>query len=239
MNYWKSRIVRPWITPSLFIVTVLCLLLSLHDASAQSISLETITFTANHKGLELLDAYGSGSHDDPYVVVERITGEGPAILTISSVTASFGSREFLYQGYGFALVKIVENGTQQPWPNFELELRELIDLPSDRLDGLSFGQATGADRRFKSDRFPFMRSHREPYDGLYFSGGIVEPGERVSIHLVVTDYSPVETFFLLQHRDVPIAQAPSNKQIYQTADRNGASLLLKGRSLSSLQEGKP
>lgn len=182
-------------------------------ALAQTITLDSITFAAEHRGLQLLDASGSGSRADPYVVVERITGDGPAILTMRDVGASFGNSERLQQGFGFVLVKVVENATSETWPNFELELREQLDRHSDRLDGLSFGQASAADRHFSADRFPAMRSHREPYDGLYFSGGTVAPGERVVIRVVITDHSPVGRFFLLQHRDVPVVLRQGKRSV--------------------------
>jgi hypothetical protein len=45
----------------------------------------------------------------------------------------------------------------------------------------------------------------EPYDAVVFSDGLVEPGDRVTVTATITDYTPVDEFFLLQRRESPIA----------------------------------
>jgi hypothetical protein len=121
------------------------------------------------------------------------------------MTYRFGNRIGSHHEVGFALTKLVRNGTGQPWSLFNLELREFFDRESPFGDGLSFGQATGAGRPFRSDRFVETLETTEPFDGVQFSGGLVAPGETVTLSVVITDTTPRWEFYLLQKRDSPLA----------------------------------
>jgi hypothetical protein len=121
------------------------------------------------------------------------------------MTHRFGNRIRSHHDVGFALTKIVTNGTRQTWSVFNLELRELVDRESPFGDGLSFGQASEAGRPFRSDRFADNVEVREPFDGVQFSDGLIRPGESVTFSFVVTDTTPRWQFYLLQKRDAPIA----------------------------------
>lgn len=174
-------------------------------AGAKPLTLEGLTFSDELGGVELLDGWGRGTLDEPFVLVERITGHGPAILIVRGMSAGLGNRIRSHHESGFALTKIVRNATGQPWTMFDLELRELLDRPSPFGDGLSFGQSSLAGRPFGSDRFEEYHDVEEPYDGLSFHGGVVEPGESVSFSFVVTDTTPTDEIYLLQRRDSPLA----------------------------------
>ncbi len=174
-------------------------------ALAEPLVLEGITFSDELGGVELLDGWGRGTLDDPFVLVEEITGDGPAILTVRDISWRFGNRIRSQHEIGFALTKIVRNATAVPWALFHLELREFLDRSSPFGDGLSFGQATAAGRPFSSDRFAAVQDVQEPYDGLSFYDGIVGPGEEVTVSFVITDSTPTYQIFLLQRRDSPIA----------------------------------
>jgi hypothetical protein len=174
-------------------------------ALAEPITLDGLTFSDELGGVELKEGWGSGTLEDPFVLVEELTSDGPAILVISGMTYRFGNRIRSHHEVGFALTKIVRNRTKRPWELFNLELRELLDQPSSFRDGLSFGQATEAGRPFRSDRFTELIETFEPYDGVQFFNGRVEPGEAVALSFVVTDTTPRWQFYLLQTSDSPIA----------------------------------
>ena len=140
--------------------------------------LEGLTFSDELGGLTIVEARGSGSLEDPFVLVEEVTADGPAILVIRGMTHRFGNRIRSHHEIGFALIKVVRNRTDQPWSLFNLELREFLDHASPFGDGLSFGQATEAGRPFSSDRFAESLETREPFDGVQFYSGLVPPGER-------------------------------------------------------------
>lgn len=175
---------------------------------AEPITLDGLTFSDELGGVRLEQGWGSGSLEDPIVLVEEITGDGPAILIIRGMTHRFGNRIRSHHEVGFALTKLVRNGTGEPWSLFNLELREFLDRASPFGDGLSFGQASDAGRPFRSDRFAETIETREPFDGVQFVDGLVEPGETVALSVVITDTTPRFDFYLLQKRDSPLAGAP-------------------------------
>jgi hypothetical protein len=174
-------------------------------AVADPVSLQGLTFSDELGGMRIVEARGRGSLDDPFVLVEDITSDGPAILTIRGMTHRFGNRIRSHHEVGFALIKVVRNRTTQPWSMFNLELREFLDYHSPFGDGLSFGQASDAGRPFRSDRFAESIETREPYDGVQFVDGLVAPGESATVSVVVTDTTPRWEFFLLQTQDSPLA----------------------------------
>jgi hypothetical protein len=174
-------------------------------AVADPVSLQGLTFSDELGGMRIVEARGRGSLDDPFVLVEDITSDGPAILTIRGMTHRFGNRIRSHHEVGFALIKVVRNRTTQPWSMFNLELREFLDYHSPFGDGLSFGQASDAGRPFRSDRFAESVETREPYDGVQFVDGLVAPGESATVSVVVTDTTPRWEFFLLQTQDSPLA----------------------------------
>jgi hypothetical protein len=174
-------------------------------AGAEPVTLDGLTFSDELGGVRLERGWGSGSLDDPFVLIEEITSDGPAILIVRGMTYRFGNRIGSHHEVGFALTKLVRNGTSEPWSLFNLELREFFDRESPFGDGLSFGQASDAGRPFRSDGFAESLEIREPFDGVQFFDGLIAPGEIVALTVVVTDTTPRWEFYLLQKRDSPLA----------------------------------
>ncbi|MEO1093174.1 MAG: hypothetical protein AAFX81_21355, partial [Pseudomonadota bacterium] len=161
---------------------------------------------AEHGNLRLVEGWGSGTRGDPYVVVEEIYGDGPAILTIRDPASRQGQAGRLGSaGLGFVLRKIVTNRTNRAWNVFEMELREWLELHSGYFDGLSFGQAKQRSDATGSDRYTDVEVFDEPTDRIAFVGATVAPGETVTLQITVTDHSPKSEFYLLQRRDAPMA----------------------------------
>jgi hypothetical protein len=177
-------------------------------AGAEPVSLDGLTFSDELGGFDIVKASGSGSLEDPFVLVEDLTADGPAILTIRGMSHRFGNRIRSHHDVGFALTKIVRNRTKRAWSLFNLELREFLDRASPFGDGLSFGQASEAGRPFRSDRFTETLETTEPFDGVQFFGGVVEPGQTVAVSVVITDTTPTWQFYLLQTEDSPLAALP-------------------------------
>ncbi len=177
---------------------------------SEPVTLEGITFSDEEGGFVILEGRGRGTPADPFVLVEEIfDDERPAVLTIRGMRADFGNRLGGAPAIGFVLVKVVRNGTGRPWSSFEMELRELKSRPSPFEDGLSFAQAAGAGRVYRSDRFAAAWQTDEPIDAVTFYDGVVRPGETVTMEIRVTDYSPNWQFYLLQRRQVPLAMRAS------------------------------
>lgn len=157
-------------------------------------------------GLVIRDAYGSGTPEDPITIVEDILEDGPALVVVRGMSRDFGNRVGGGdQAVGFVLVKKVRNLTSRPWHSFEIEVREVRTRTSTYEDGLSFGQAMGSARLFGSDRFGQMIQTDEPVDAVVFSGDTIQPGESVTVRVVVTDFSPNWQFYILQRREAPLA----------------------------------
>lgn len=170
-------------------------------SSAAELALGGLIFSDELGGVRLIEGWGTGTLEDPVVLVEEITDHGPAILVVRGMQPEFGNRIRSQHDVGFAVTKVVRNATEQPWTLFNLELREAIDRESPHGDGLSFGQETEAGRPFVSDRFAHNFENSDPYDGIQFSDGVVEPGETVVLQFVITDTTPRFKFYLMQKRD--------------------------------------
>lgn len=186
-------------------------LLALQGApsAAAPLSAAGITFSDELGGFTLVSVSGSGTIDDPFVVVEEITGPQEAVLVISGFSAAFGNRVGTHHLTGFALKKVVTNQTADVWNLFEMELRETLAHQSPYGDGLSFGQASTVGRPFTSSTFAINHEVDEPYDSVAFRDGSVRPGEAVSFNLIVTDTSPVSPFLLLQQPTHIVAERPN------------------------------
>lgn len=175
-------------------------------AVADPVVLEGITFSDIEGGFEIVDAWGTGTLEDPFTLVERVTGSGDAILLVEGMTRDFGNRADSNHFAGFILVKIVINDTTQTWRQYRIELQENPGDGSTYYDGLSFGQEQQRETRLiVSDRFDQARIVDEPADGLLFTGGTVRPGDAVTFTLLVTDNSPAERFYIVQRREVPLS----------------------------------
>jgi hypothetical protein len=172
---------------------------------AGPITLEGVTFDDRLGGVLLHSGSGTGSLDDPFVLVEDILEDGPAILAITGLGYAFGNRVGTRHTVGFALTKIVRNLTRHDWEVFELEARELLSRTSPYEDGLSFAQDADEKRLIASDRFDNAYKTDEPLDSVVFSGASIRPGETVTVRVVITDYSPTYEFYLLQRRNAPVA----------------------------------
>ena len=187
------------------LAAALLVLLCSSNGHAAPITLAGLTFSDELGGVVLHDGWGAGTTADPFVLVEEINEDGPAILVIRGMRSRLSDAPTAMFQLGFVLRKVVTNSTSRDWHSFELELREDLDHPSTYGDGLSFGQATHQGRPFISDRFGSVSMTDEPLDSVVFSDGLVRPGQQVTVTAQITDYTPQDEFFLLQRRESPIA----------------------------------
>jgi len=180
-------------------------------AAAVTISAGGLEFSDEQGGFVLHSVTGTGDADDPFVIVEEITGDGPAILTVRGLSGRFGNSTGSNHFVGMAVVKIVRNGTGQPWPEFMVELQEVLGRDSTYGDGLSFGQGSNDMRSISADRYARVSAVDEPRDGILFADGLVLPGEEVRFTFTITENSPRPEFFLVQRRQEPVAAVPSGR----------------------------
>jgi hypothetical protein len=173
---------------------------------AEPFTSEGITFSDELGGFVIRSLSGTGRLDDPFVLVEEVTGDGETVLVVRGLENAFGNRVETQHATGFALHKVVINATGQNWITYEIELRETRSASSPYEDGLSFGQA--ADRpQESSNRFAAVASVDEPYDGLSFRDGLAGPGSASTFTMIVTDETPQSAFLIVQHALLVVADA--------------------------------
>ena len=192
-------------------LVVLCFCIG-SDLRAEPITLNGITFSDEIGGFSLVDGWGSGTLADPFVIVERVSDDAPAILVVRDLSAAFGNPTRTQHLAGFAMTKVVINATDDAWQSYELELQESLGQDSTYGDGLSFGQNPTSARSFSSDLYRDTIAIDEPLDGVTFRQGVVRPGEQVAFSFFVTDNTPQSVFYLLQTREQPVVMAPDRAE---------------------------
>jgi hypothetical protein len=186
------------------LVSLLLAALSAGAVEARPFTLEGLTFSDELGDFEILSASGSGTLDDPFVIVEAVTGPEP-VLVIAGLSAGFANRVGSHHMTGFALRKVAVNRTDFIWMSYNLELRQSEEAHSPYGDGLSFGQASDTGRPFVSSPFLTSVITDEPADTVVFTDGSVGPEESAIFDMIITDTSPVGRFLLLQAPDRPVA----------------------------------
>jgi hypothetical protein len=162
------------------------------------------SFSDELGGFRLLEASGTGTPDDPIIVVEELTSVDPVTLVIRRHNiASLDPRRSQLN-----LTKKVVNRSERIWAGFEVELQEILEKPSNYEDGLSFKQFAAKPADVGSDSFTLNDRRFEPYDRITFQGGSVDPGATVHFRLTITDPTPVAEFYLLQDPNLLSAAVP-------------------------------
>ena len=164
-----------------------------------------LSFSDELGGVRLLAVSGRGTRADPLVLVEEITGLGPAVLI---VTNHRNGGELLSPAGGFlalSVVKIVINRGPWRWSGFDLELRALPERASVYTDGLSFDQPQTFRRTATADRFAQTAQEDEPFDLIRFDGGSVDPSDRLRLDFDIIDANGRPRFYLVQRPVVLMA----------------------------------
>ena len=188
----------------LFALSLLAGTLVAHLAQAAPVTVEGITFSDEKGDFTILKVTGTGSIEDPFVVVEDVTGDTP-ILVIRGMNLGFGNRIGSQHIIGFAMAKICINHTGSSWTQYRMELRTTPTDPSPYGDGLSFAQGFVGGPPASSSGFHHARVIDEPFDAIDFTDGQIKPGESVSFDFMITDMTPKPEVFLLQQPVKPIS----------------------------------
>jgi hypothetical protein len=176
------------------------------SATAATWTVAGLSFSDELGGVRLLAASGRGTRDDPVVLVEEITGSGPAVLV---VTNHRNGGELISPARGFlslSVVKIVINRGPWRWSGFDLELRADQDQASVYTDGLSFDQPQTFARVARADRFQQTRQEDEPFDLIRFDGGSVDPSDQLRLDFDILDANGRPIFYLVQRPVVLLAR---------------------------------
>ena len=179
--------------------------LGVAPAAAGTWTVAGLSFSDELGGVRLLAVSGRGTRADPIVLVEEITGAGPAVLI---VTNHRNGGELISPAGGFlalSVVKIVLNRGPWRWSGFDLELRALSDRASVYSDGLSFDQPQTFQRTATADRFAQTVQEDEPFDLIRFDGGSVDPSDRLRLDFDIIDANGRPRFYLVQRPVVLLA----------------------------------
>lgn len=185
-------------------------------ALGAEITHEGLTFSDEGGGFVLKGVTGRGSLDDPYVIVEDVTGPRQAVLIIRGLK-QVGNRIGTHHIAGIAVNKVVFNRSEDTWQNYQMELREVSTRHSPYEDGLSFAQNTVIAGAFTASSFPDLQRYDEPQDTLGFSGNTVPPGQSAQFSFLITDMSPVDRFYLYQEPLQPVSELQSPGAVQQGA----------------------
>ena len=151
-------------------------------------------------------ASGRGTRTDPIVLLEEITGAGPAVLMIENLR---NGGELIPPAHGFlslSVVVVVTNRGPWRWSGFDLELRTTRDDPSIYSDGLSFDQPQTFHRLARADRFEQTVHEDEPFDRIRFDGGSVDPAYELRLDFDIIDANGRPVFYLVQRPVVLLAR---------------------------------
>jgi hypothetical protein len=155
-------------------------------------------------GFTILSASGRGTKADPIVLVQQFHSASPVTLTIRAVgpIQPFAHEEGRANGF-IRLVVVTVNGSGLAWTQFEFELQEKLGRPSIYGDGLSFDQRRRDGDSITSDAFGRFDRAFEPYDRLRFEDGFVDPGKRARFEFLISDFTPIAEFYLVQDPRIP------------------------------------
>jgi hypothetical protein len=165
-----------------------------------------LTFSDELGGTRLVGASGTGTRDDPIILLEEISGAGPAVLVVRNHRTGHLDLSPALGFLGLSVVKIVANLGPWPWSGFDLELRRTLDQPSVYTDGLSFDQPQSFARVAKADRFAQTLQDDEPFDRIRFDGGNVDPQEHLRLDFDIVDVNGAAVFYLVQRPIVLLAR---------------------------------
>lgn len=164
-----------------------------------------LSFSDAPGGARLLSASGTGTPDDPIVLIEEIVGPGPATLEIRNARTGHLDVSPAIGFLSLSVVKIIVNRGPWRWAGFDLELMIGPDQPSVYTDGLSFDQPQTLQRIAKADRFRQTIQEDEPFDRIRFDGGQVEPAEYLRLDFDILDANGTAVFYLVQRPIILLA----------------------------------
>jgi hypothetical protein len=197
-------------------VAGLALCLAAGSAGAETWMVAGMSFSDRPGGARLLAASGTGTRDDPIVLVEEISGPGPAVLEIRNGRTGHLDVSPATAFLSLSVVKIIVNRGPWRWSGFDLELMTGQDQPSVYSDGLSFDQPQTFQRLARADRFVQTVQEDEPFDRIRFDGGQVDPGQYLRLDFDLVDVNGTAVFYLVQRPITLIArdvQPPSSSEL--------------------------
>lgn len=162
------------------------------------------SFSDELGGFRITGISGIGTREDPVVLVQEFEEASPVTLVIRSTGLM---RRFPLSGdngNGFLHMRVLAlNNSGHAWVEFEFELQEILGKASVFGDGLSFDQRRTGAPNISSDSYAEFNRNFEPYDRLRFRSGRVDPLATAGFSFLITDFTPVSEFYLVQDPRIP------------------------------------
>jgi hypothetical protein len=194
---WAAALRLVW-RLELWLAAVAPLCLAAGGSAAETWTIGGMSFSDHPGGARLLAASGTGTRDDPIVLVEEIVGPGPAVLEVRNGRTGHLDVSPATGFLTLTVVKIIVNRGPWRWTGFDLELMTAPDQPSVYSDGLSFDQPQTFQRIARADRFLQTVQDDEPFDRIRFDGGQVDPAEYLRLDFDIVDVNGTAVFYLVQ-----------------------------------------
>jgi hypothetical protein len=188
-----------------YLVGIAWICLAGGTVAAATLTAGGLSFSDEPGGARLLAASGTGTRDDPIVLVEEIIGPGPAVLEIRNGRTGHLDVSPATGFLALSVVKIVVNRGPWRWAGFDLELMSAPGRPSVYSDGLSFDQPRTLQRIARADRFLQAVQEDEPFDRIRFDGGQVGPAEYLRLDFDIVDANGTAVFYLVQRPIILLA----------------------------------
>ena len=155
-------------------------------------------------GFAILGVSGVGTREDPVRILQALKTASPVTLVIRATRPinPFGLQGAYATGTIHMVLEIT-NETGAPWIGLELELQEHYTRPSVYGDGLSFDQRRQEKTGAVSAAFASARHDFEPFDRLLFEQGALNPRAHTEFRFLVTDLTPVPTFYIKLDPRIP------------------------------------
>jgi hypothetical protein len=184
-------------------IAAICLVSS--SLAAETWTAGGLSFSDEPGGARLLAASGTGTREDPIVLVEEIIGPGPAVLEIHNGRTGHLDVSPATGFLTLSVVKVIVNRGPWRWVGFDLELMTGPDEPSVYSDGLSFDQPQTFQRIARADRFLQTVQEDEPFDRIRFDSGQVDPAEYLRLDFDILDANGTAVFYLVQRPIILLA----------------------------------
>ena len=165
-----------------------------------------LTFSDELGGTRLVGASGTGTRDDPIILLEEITGAGPAVLVVRNHRTGHLD---ISPALGF-LSALGGQDRRQPGPVGLDRVRPgAHGAPSIRRASTPTGSRSTSRRAFaraaKADRFAQTLQDDEPFDRIRFDGGNVDPQEHLRLDFDIVDVNGGAVFYLVQQPIILLA----------------------------------
>lgn len=162
------------------------------------------SFSDELGGFIIRNVSGKGTPDDPIVIEEELNSASPVTLTVRAAAIGDAiSPEGNLATSSLFLRVVILNGSGQSWIEFEFELQEILNKPSDFGDGLSFDQRRENSGSIGSSAFTHFDRDFEPYDRLLFSQGKLDANQTAEFNFALTDFTPRWRFYIVQDPRIP------------------------------------